>query len=273
MASRPAWSPISRPALPRVSSATSGFFFCGMIELPVEYASSRVTKPNSLVAQRMTSSAMRDRSTASIAVTNENSATTSRLAVASIEFSDAAGETEFGGDCGRVEAQRGTGEGAGAVRAASRRGHPSRAAGRRHAASAQQCASRWCESSTGCACCRWVRPGIATPRWRSAWPRSASITPRISRGERAGLVAQVHPDERGDLVVARTAGPQPSAQFRAGTLHQPAFERGVHVLVGRDGRERAVGDVAVEAVERGEHAGELVVGQQPGAVQHSGVRA
>ena len=27
--------PIKRPALPRASSAMSGFFFCGMIELPV----------------------------------------------------------------------------------------------------------------------------------------------------------------------------------------------------------------------------------------------
>jgi hypothetical protein len=28
--------PMSRPALPRLSSAMSGFFFCGMIELPVQ---------------------------------------------------------------------------------------------------------------------------------------------------------------------------------------------------------------------------------------------
>ena len=32
-----------RPALPRASSATSGFFFCGMIDDPVEYESSSVT--------------------------------------------------------------------------------------------------------------------------------------------------------------------------------------------------------------------------------------
>ena len=36
VASSPVRSPISRPALPRASSATSGFFFCGMIEDPVE---------------------------------------------------------------------------------------------------------------------------------------------------------------------------------------------------------------------------------------------
>ena len=33
--------PIARPALPRASSATSGFFFCGMSEEPVQKASSR----------------------------------------------------------------------------------------------------------------------------------------------------------------------------------------------------------------------------------------
>ncbi|SLI36287.1 Uncharacterised protein [Mycobacteroides abscessus subsp. abscessus] len=32
-----------RPALPRVSSETSGFFFCGMIEEPVDQASASVT--------------------------------------------------------------------------------------------------------------------------------------------------------------------------------------------------------------------------------------
>jgi hypothetical protein len=31
--------PIKRPDLPRASSAMSGFFFCGMIELPVDQES------------------------------------------------------------------------------------------------------------------------------------------------------------------------------------------------------------------------------------------
>ena len=65
---------MSRPALPRASSATSGFFFCGMIEEPVEKASSRVTKENSLVAHVVTSSLMREMSTAAIAHTHANSA-------------------------------------------------------------------------------------------------------------------------------------------------------------------------------------------------------
>ncbi len=76
-----------RPALPRASSAMSGFFFCGMMLEPVEYASSREAKPNSTVTQVMISSESRDRSTPIIADTHENSAMTSRAAVASIEFS------------------------------------------------------------------------------------------------------------------------------------------------------------------------------------------
>ena len=40
--------PISRPDLPRASSAMSAFFFCGMIDEPVANASSSSTQPNSL---------------------------------------------------------------------------------------------------------------------------------------------------------------------------------------------------------------------------------
>ncbi len=86
VAINPVRFPISRPDLPRASSAMSGFFFCGMIEEPVEKASCRVTKENSFVFQRMTSSAILETSTPIIAVTNANSATKSREAVPSIEF-------------------------------------------------------------------------------------------------------------------------------------------------------------------------------------------
>ena len=44
-----------------MSSAKSGFFFCGMIDEPVENASESVMKPNSEVDQRMISSAKRER--------------------------------------------------------------------------------------------------------------------------------------------------------------------------------------------------------------------
>ena len=68
----------------------SGFFFCGMIDEPVENESSRVTKPNSLVFQMMISSLKRETSTAIMAITKDSSATASRAEVASMEFSAAA---------------------------------------------------------------------------------------------------------------------------------------------------------------------------------------
>ena len=45
-AMKPVSVPISRPALPRSSSSASGFFFCGISDEPVEYASLSLTIPN-----------------------------------------------------------------------------------------------------------------------------------------------------------------------------------------------------------------------------------
>ena len=41
----------------------------------------------------------------------------------------------------------------------------------------------------------------------------------------------------------------------------------MHVLVGLDGRERAVGDLGRQLGEGADHRGQLVVGQQAGPVQ------
>ena len=57
-----------------------------MIDDPVDQASSSIAKPNSTVVHRITSSAIRDRSTPIMASTNAASATRSRAAVPSIEF-------------------------------------------------------------------------------------------------------------------------------------------------------------------------------------------
>src|ERR1700751_4156031 len=80
---------MSRPALPLASSATSGFFFCGMIEDPVAYASSISAQPNSCDDHSTTSSPSRDRGTPSSPAAKQNSAAKSRSLTASIEFSAA----------------------------------------------------------------------------------------------------------------------------------------------------------------------------------------
>ena len=47
--SRSTSAPVSWPALPRSSSSTSGFFFCGMMLEPVQKESGSLTQPNSVV--------------------------------------------------------------------------------------------------------------------------------------------------------------------------------------------------------------------------------
>ncbi len=65
-------------------------------------------------------------------------------------------------------------------------------------------------------------------------------------------VAQPHPEQRGDLVVAGPSGPQAPAEFVADPLDQPALERTVDVFVGGQRHEAAVGDVLAEAVQAGQ---------------------
>ena len=78
--------PTNRPLLPRVISAMSGFFFCGINDEPVVYSSEIRIKSNSLLDHRMTSSAKRDRCTPASEATKQNSTAKSRSLTASIEF-------------------------------------------------------------------------------------------------------------------------------------------------------------------------------------------
>ncbi len=57
-----------------MSSNTSGFRFCGMIEEPVVNASGSVRKPNSSVANSSTSAAKRPRSCSTSAISNSSCA-------------------------------------------------------------------------------------------------------------------------------------------------------------------------------------------------------
>ena len=98
----------------------------------------------------------------------ENSATTSRAAVPSIEFST---------ESVNPRARR-----YGAIHAEGVAGERARTVGRdggslvpvtkaRHSRnSGQTWASRWCATRTGWACCMWVRPGMTASPARLAWP-------------------------------------------------------------------------------------------------------
>ena len=146
---------------------------------PVDQESCSVTKPNSCVAQRMTSSASRLTSTPIWAETKANSATKSRDAVPSIEFavepvkpSSAATPVGSRPRLWPARAPEPYGESAATRASQSASRSTSRSSG--HA-----CAIRWWDSSTGCACCRCVRPGMivggaaSEPRCCSAWSASA----------------------------------------------------------------------------------------------------
>ena len=179
VASSPVRFPMSLPDFPRASSATSGFFFCGMIEEPVEYASSSLMYPNSSVAQITISSAKRDKLIEIIDKINANSATTSLEAVPSIEFCVVpAKPSSLATSCGsspRLEPPKAPAP------------YGDKLARERHwrnlsrsLVSGQTWANRWCESRTGCACCMCVLPGIEDPRCSSARAIKTAIKSRTS---------------------------------------------------------------------------------------------
>ncbi|SKY79017.1 Uncharacterised protein [Mycobacteroides abscessus subsp. abscessus] len=90
--------------------------------------------------------------------------------------------------------------------------------------------------------------------------------------DRTHRLAQPHAKQRGDLIVARPSGAQPATEVGSDAFDESAFEGAVHVLVGLGSHEGAVGDVARELVETGEHGGQIVVGQQACAIENPGVR-
>ncbi len=78
--------PITRPTLARISSAASGFFFCGMIDEPVVKASDSLMKLNCGVVHRTISSARRDRCVAQIVAADRASRAKSRAETLSREL-------------------------------------------------------------------------------------------------------------------------------------------------------------------------------------------
>ncbi len=69
---------MARPVLPRTSSSGSGFFFCGIMLLPVADASASSKNPCSSPVKRMRSSASRLRCTMHSATACRNADTKSR---------------------------------------------------------------------------------------------------------------------------------------------------------------------------------------------------
>ena len=150
-----------------------------------------------------------------------------------MEFGAGRREAELRGHRLGVEAERLAGQRARAVgRVRARRGRPSRRSRSRSRTSGHAWASSVWDSSTGCACCRCVRPGMGTPRCCSACVDQRLDQVGDAGRDRARVVAQVHAQQGGDLVVAAASGAQPTADVGADLLEEQPLERAVHVLVG-----------------------------------------
>ncbi|MCY1275947.1 hypothetical protein D9M70_245990 [compost metagenome] len=88
--SRPVRWPNTRPDLPRTSSGTSGFFFCGMIEEPVQKRSGRSMNWNCALVQSTSSSEKRDRCIIARDAAAQNSMAKSRSETPSSELPEIA---------------------------------------------------------------------------------------------------------------------------------------------------------------------------------------
>ncbi len=221
--------------------------------------------------QMMISSAIRERLTPIIAVMKANSATKSREAVPSIELptlpcsKPRSVATASGSRPSDEPASAPEPYGETAVRSSHCR---SRSASRD---SGWTWARTWWANSTGWACWRWVRPGIATSGWASARPISASwrsaIRPPMirawSRRYMRKSVATWSFRDRPARSLPPRSGPRSSNRPRSRAVWTSSS-----AIVPDEG---AVGDVRFELVEAGQHARQLVLGEQARLVQHARV--
>ena len=263
---------MSRPALPRASSAMSGFFFCGSIDEPVLYASARRRKPNSSLVHSTISSPRRDRWTCVSAATNSASATKSRSDTASSELSkrraNPSSAAVLSGSSGQARARERTG---------TERRHVGARRSRRATARRRVRRPRSARGSGGRAapagraaggCSRGGRRPPPTPRAPSStscsrWTCAATAVPSRRRNSRSAVATwslRLRP-----VCSLAPAAPASSVTRRSMAVWMSSSDGSEH--------ERAVGELAFDAVERGEHLVALVVGEQADAGQHGDVRA
>ena len=134
-------------------------------------------------------------------------------------------------------------------------------------------ASTWWAKSTGWACWRWVRPGMATSGWASARPTSASwrsaIRPPMirawSRRYIRKSVATWSLRDRPARSLPPRSGPSRSSRPRS---------RAVCTSSSAMVPTKAPSATSASSWSRpGEHAGQLVLGEQARLVQHARVGA
>ena len=235
--------------MPRASSATSGFFFWGSIELPVAKRSSSVAKPNSDVDQSTSSSPIRDRWTPSERDAEEELGDEVAVRDRVEAVLERRGEAQLAGGDRRVDRQRAAGERARPERGdvGARRGvhEPVRVSEERPGVRAEVVRE---QHRLGPLQVRVARAGRRRPPRR----RGAASTPDEAEhglGHRDDRLAGPESQVQGHLVVAAPRGVE-LLPDRAGELGHPPLDRGVDVLVGRREGERAAAELAPDVVER-----------------------
>ena len=86
------------------------------------------------------------------------------------------------------------------------------------------------------------------------------------------LLAQVHTDERGDLIVAGAASAQLATQRRSRSFDEATLQRGMDVFIVGSRHKRPRSDIGVKTCQSIVHVGALLVGQQTNTMQLISVR-
>ena len=244
-ASIPVSAPMTRAARPRTSSAGSGFFLLGMIELPVENASEARTNPNARV--RPPRQLLREPAQVDHAERDRREDLDDEVAIADrVE--------RVGGDAVEAELARGrlaieriarAGQ-----RARRRAGSRSGGAARRPAGPGRARPSRRRPAGdgrrgrAGPAGCGSCRAGSPSPS-RSARSTRARSNASVRGIEPIDRPARPEPQVRGDLVVARAPGVQPAGD-RPDPFGEGRLEVQMDVLERRVPRDPAGLDVLGE---------------------------
>ena len=101
---------------------------------------------------------------------------------------------------------------------------------------------------TGCADCRWVKPGITMPAQSSARAANARCRPIDLKDQRVDRVAHPKPEVERDLIVARAGGVQ-APRGGADDLGEPGLDVHMDVFERARERERARLDFALDLGE------------------------
>ena len=86
-------------------------------------------------------------------------------------------------------------------------------------------------------------------------------------GQVTSLLAQVHANECGDLVVAGTSSTQLATERCSGSLDEATLKRGVDVFIVWRGHKRTGGNISVQARQSIVHVRAFLVGQQANTMQ------